>query len=296
MGNEDPEQVDAAEEEALRLPSLGFGRRRRKKDEPDAEPVVEETSDTGAEVTAAQPVVASPEPEPEPEPVPEPVPAPAVRAEPEPSREQPAAEAPDPEQAREPISKMVSDFFRRPADEKPTQVEEPVPSRGGWSTMTGAEAEDSAVASESRERSGRSSVALPSISLGGRSERLAAGVVGVLAGLLLVAGTVLAMGGCELVRGTSTCGGGPGVLLAVAVVVVTTLVGAAALRVVGVPYSGTTSFLGVGLVVVITLLFLLGVVYSVLMVAVIPLLTGAGFVLAHGLVPSFSEPYSRDWR
>jgi hypothetical protein len=86
----------------------------------------------------------------------------------------------------------------------------------------------------------------------------AASLTGVAVGGLAVLLAWLAGVGCEAVRGTSACGGGPGLLILLAVLVVLTWAGSVLLRALGVPHAGSTSLLAVGVLAVIVLVFLLG--------------------------------------
>ena len=86
----------------------------------------------------------------------------------------------------------------------------------------------------------------------------AASLTGVVVGGLAVLLAWLAGVGCEAVRGTSACGGGPGLLILLAVLVVLTWTGSLLLRVLGVPHPGSTSLLAVGTLAVLVLVFLLG--------------------------------------
>ena len=86
----------------------------------------------------------------------------------------------------------------------------------------------------------------------------AASLTGVAVGGLAVLLAWLAGVGCEAVRGTSACGGGPGLLILLLVLVVLTWAGSLLLRVLGVPHAGSTSLLAVGILAVLVLVFLLG--------------------------------------
>ena len=86
--------------------------------------------------------------------------------------------------------------------------------------------------------------------------RPAAVLTGLLVGGLIVAATAGSLRICTEVKGTSSCGG-QGFFLLVAILVVAVLVGAALLRA-RVPEPGSTSFLAVGLLSVVALLFLVG--------------------------------------
>lgn len=120
--------------------------------------------------------------------------------------------------------------------------------------------------------------------------RLAVPLTGLAVGLLGVGLTWGALRGCVALRGSSSCGGGPGLLFLIAIVVVMVLAGALLLRAFRVPDSGGASFLGVGIVGVITLVALLGVIFSPAMFVVIPLLTALAFGLAYWVTTRFVDP------
>ena len=113
-----------------------------------------------------------------------------------------------------------------------------------------------------------------------------------LAGLVVgAAGVLLTWGGlrgCEALRGTSSCGG-PGLLLLVAIAAVMVLTGSALLRLMRVPDPGGTSFLGVGIVGVVTFVGLLDVVFSQAMLVVLPLLGAVAFALARWVTTRFVD-------
>ena len=102
---------------------------------------------------------------------------------------------------------------------------------------------------------GRGRRHLPTTSVSGLP---AAAVTGVVVGGLAVLLAWLAGVGCETVRGTSACGGGPGLLILLVVLVALTWTGSLLLRVLGVPHAGSTSLLAVGILAVLVLVLLLG--------------------------------------
>jgi hypothetical protein len=119
--------------------------------------------------------------------------------------------------------------------------------------------------------------------------RVAAAVVGLLVGGIVVGLTYASFGLCEEVRGTNSCGG-PGFFLLVAILVAAVLVGALVLRLCRVPDPGSTSFLAVGLTSVIALLFLVDALFEWWMLIVIPLVSILTFLLAHWVTTTFVEP------
>ena len=172
----------------------------------------------------APPEDVAPAPEPEPEPAPEPVPDPEPEPEPEP--------VPDPEPVPEPEP--------QPAYDAPTAV---VPVAHEVDEPVRLETEDAPV----RERR--------QLPLSGLA---AAAATGVAVGVLAVLFSWLATSACEAVRGTSSCGGGPGLLILLVVLALLAVAGAWLLDIFGEPDYGSTSLLAVGIMAVLVLLFLLG--------------------------------------
>ncbi|MDP9820999.1 hypothetical protein [Nocardioides massiliensis] len=118
--------------------------------------------------------------------------------------------------------------------------------------------------------------------------RVAAIVAGIVVGLLGAALTFAGLKGCSELKGTASCGG-PGFFLLLAIVVVMVLLGAVLLTVWEVSRPGSTSILGVALVGVISQLFLVDVLFSAWMFAVIPALSAIAFLGAWWLTSSFAE-------
>jgi hypothetical protein len=119
--------------------------------------------------------------------------------------------------------------------------------------------------------------------------RPAAVLTGLLVGALIVAATAGSLRVCTSVKGTSSCGG-PGFFLLLAILVVAVLVGAGLLRAARVPEPGSTSFLAVGLLSVVTLLFLVGSIFEWWMAIVIPLVSIAAFLLSHWVTTTYIDP------
>ena len=86
----------------------------------------------------------------------------------------------------------------------------------------------------------------------------AAAATGVAVGVLAVLLSWLATGTCEAVRGTSSCGGGPGLLILVVVLALLAASGAWLLARFGEPEAGSTSLLAVGITAVLVMVLLLG--------------------------------------
>lgn len=114
-------------------------------------------------------------------------------------------------------------------------------------------------------------------------------ITGLLIGALMVGLTAASLRLCESVRGTSSCGN-PGFLLLVAILIATVVLGSALLRFWRVPDPGSTSFLAVGLLAVLTLLFLVDVLANWWMIIVIPLLSALTFVLSYWVTTTLAAP------
>lgn len=117
----------------------------------------------------------------------------------------------------------------------------------------------------------------------------AALVTGAVVGLLTVGLTVLGLRGCEAVNDTNSCGGA-GFFIWVAILVGMVMLGSWMLGSFRVVDPGSTSFLAVGLAVVIVLLFLIDVVFDWWMVIAVPLIFVATYALAHWVTVRFIEP------
>lgn len=122
--------------------------------------------------------------------------------------------------------------------------------------------------------------------LTGLPAALAAGLVVGLAVVLLTAG---GQQGCSAVQGTSSCGGA-GYPMILAILIAAGLAGSALLRWAGVPDPGSTSFLAVGLLAVIALLFLVESLESWWMLVVIPLVSAATFAASHWVTTAVIDP------
>lgn len=250
---------------SLEPPSL-FRRRRRPKVEPAQEPAADEQP---TEVLASEPT-----PEPEPTPIPDPIPAP----EPVPAPDPVPRPVPTPTPRPVPIPDPVPDPVPQPppADPAPLfadEVEQDATVPGATRTLTLA-------------RAPRESGTLRAPVLTGL---VAALVTGLAIGLLLVLLTAAGQRGCEAAQGTSSCGGA-GYPLILAILVVAVLAGGALLRWAGVPDPTSTSFLAVGLLAVIALLFLVEQLDSWSMLLVIPLVSVATFAASHWVTTAVIEP------
>ena len=121
---------------------------------------------------------------------------------------------------------------------------------------------------------------------------LGSALTGLVVGLVTVLLTAGALRGCESVQGTSSCGR-PGLFLLLAILVAMVLLGGLLLRLLRLPDPGSTSFLAVGLLAVIALLFLLDVVYEWWMVIVVPLISMGAYLLSHWVTATLVEPASK---
>ena len=237
---------------SLELPSLSFGRKRRKK---------------AAQAAPEPPAPPAPEPQPEPTPKPKRSPAPEL---PEPTppplfADEVVAPAADPEPeatapAPAPVASMAPQAPMAPAASTPVRSAPKRPAK------------------QPRRRRG---FTLPA--LGGA---LSAVVTGILVGVITVGLTWASLRVCEAVRGTSSCGG-PGYLLLLGIMIAMILLGAALLRAWGVPDPGSTSTLAVGLLAVLVMLFLVGVLFHWWMILVIPACSALTFAAAHWVASTF---------
>ena len=132
----------------------------------------------------------------------------------------------------------------------------------------------------------------PRRTLTGIGALAAAVLTGLLVGVITVGLTSASLRLCEVTRGTSSCGG-PGFLLLLAIMVAMVFLGSLLLRVLGVAEPGSTSFLAIGLLAVLVLLFLVDVLFAWWMIIVIPVFSVLTFALAHWVTTAFIEPADR---
>ena len=119
--------------------------------------------------------------------------------------------------------------------------------------------------------------------------RVAAALTGLVVGLALVGGTAGTLRGCEAVQNTATCGSA-GFPLLLAIVVLMIVLGSVLLRTLQVPDPGSTSFLAVGVISVVALLFFIEVIESWWMIIAIPAVSVAAYLLSHWVTTTFIEP------
>lgn len=118
--------------------------------------------------------------------------------------------------------------------------------------------------------------------------RTAAIVTGVVVGLLGTALTAIGLQGCSSVRGTTACGA-PGFFVLVAILAVMVLLGSALLAYWEIANSGSTSFLAVALVAVLSLLVLVDVLFSPWMFLVVPALSAAAYTASWYVTDRFDD-------
>ena len=121
----------------------------------------------------------------------------------------------------------------------------------------------------------------------------AALVTGLVVGGLIVGGTAASLRLCTAVRGTESCGNA-GFPLLLVILVAAVLLGAVLLRAARVPEPGSTSFLAVGLLSVVALLFLIDQLLEWWMVILIPIVSVLTYLLAHWVTTTYIEPASRE--
>ncbi|WP_244931014.1 hypothetical protein [Nocardioides sp. W7] len=243
---------------SLEPPSL-FRRRRRPKAGPPEEPTFDEQPTEAIEPAPAEPTeVLPPVPEPEPVPLPEPVPGPAP------------VPAPAPVPGPEPVPVPGPE----PVEPAPLFVDEVEPdgaaAAGATKTLTPTKV----------LRAPRAPVVT------GLAAALATGL---LVGLLVVLLTAGGQQVCEAAQGTSSCGGA-GYPMILAILVLAVLAGGALLRWSTVPDPVSTSFLAVGLLAVIALLFLVESLDSWWMLVVIPVVAMATYAASHWITTAVIEP------
>ncbi len=117
-------------------------------------------------------------------------------------------------------------------------------------------------------------------------------VTGAVVGLALVGLASASLHLCSSMRGTSSCGK-PGLLVLLVITAASVFLGSVLLRVAGVASYGSTSLLGVGLLVVVILLALLPVVFRWWMVIVIPLVAMTTYAVSWWLTTTYVEPGER---
>ena len=211
------------------------------------------------------------------------------RTKPEP---EPAPE-PEPERVPVPEDQERTQEITAPQDTTPAAAPRPSPAPQPAPEPEPTPEPSAPPAGTRRAKRAGSGLSVPSV-----AGPVAAGVTGLVVGVGGAAATYAAMAACEAVRGVSTCGGGPGFLILLAIVVLMVLFGALLLRLLGVAGSVSTSFLAVGIVTVLAMLLLLDVIYSPWMFLVVPVVSAAAYLLSHWVTTRFENEDTgrRDWR
>ncbi len=279
---------------SLELPSLrsafGLGRKRRAKrsdaprepDEPAAPPIEPVASDVPEPAAPPDTVVVA-EPAPATGPA---APAPAA------TQAEPAApvEPPPPREAGEPAAPLPPEVAVEPGPHLspgPVGLPETQPHVDPTAVLPAA-----MTASDEEADGARRSRRRPRIPVLHLPGWLVALVTGAVVGVVLVGLTSTSLQACSAVRGTSSCGK-PGILVLLVITVAMVFLGALLLRLAGVPTSGSTSFLGVGLLVVVILLALLPVIFHWWMVLVIPAVAMLTYAVSWWLTSTYVEPGER---
>lgn len=288
---EDTAVLEAATEETAEVDAVA-------EETAEVDPVAEETADDTAVIDAPEDV------EPAPAPPPTPAPAPRQPAQKKPAQKRPAEKKPAQKRpaekkpaAKEPAEKTAAAKTAAPASAKksaPKPASAPVAAVAKKATrpraklappiepepVRDADLEDAAITAQDDD--GR-----PLLDM-----YPAAAVTGVVVGAVMVLLTWLSLRGCEAVRDTSTCGGGPGFVLLVATFVLCILLGSTLLKAFQIPDPGSSSFLAVGLVAVVALLFLIDVLDHWSMIIVIPVLAVGAYLASVWVTKTFVEPGS----
>jgi len=254
-----PEDRDK-DEPSLKLPSLGFRRRRSQPEPVEAAPEAEDAPGDWAPEQVTGPLAeprTTPADDPARDPDRDPY-APVGEGTPAPDHETTVVSEP----VTEPVAEPVAEPVKEPADE--TQVlepEEPPAQRRG--------------------------IGLPAI-----GALPAAVVTGLLVGIITVGLTWASLQLCTLVKDAPSCGS-PGIFLLLVVFIVMVYLGAAVLRAFRVRDPGSTSFLGMGLLAVVVMVFLLGSLEEWWTIIVIPVVGALTYALSQWVTSTFVEPGDR---
>lgn len=206
---------------------------------------------------------------------PEPAGRPEAVAEPVTERVRPTAPEPAPEPALTPDE-----------DTEETRPFVPVPEP---TATNGAYAEEPAGAPEPASEPGQRKAARPRRGLPTLPAPLAALLGGLVVGAVGAGLTWVSLTGCDAIRGTESCGGA-GVLVILVILVLMVLLGGLVLALLHLNDAKATSVLAVGVLFVVVLLTPQDALFSPWMFLVVPLVSGAAFVLAHWVTATFVEP------
>lgn len=119
--------------------------------------------------------------------------------------------------------------------------------------------------------------------------RIAAVVSGAIAGLVATLLTYVVGQGCRTIFGVGGCSGGVNFVALSVILAVSVIIGGAFLKAWQISDPVSTSFLGIGLVAVIAMLFFLPSIDSIWMFLVIPLMTALMFLLSWWVTQTFVE-------
>ncbi len=206
-------------------------------------------------------------------------PAPEPTAEQEPVEREPAPREAEPQEPASAAQTPPEESPTAPVAAAPAVTPTPVPAP----STDRAESTQPAEATPGGRRAWKGSRQAPDI-----GPAAAAFLVGAVVGLAGCALTFLSLQGCEVVTGVGSCGG-PGLLVLLVILVVMVLGGAAALRWSRVSDAGNVSFLGVGMMTVVALLFLIDYLYDPWMFLVIPSVTALTFSVAHWVTTRYTD-------
>jgi hypothetical protein len=114
-------------------------------------------------------------------------------------------------------------------------------------------------------------------------------LVGAAVGLVAVLMTWGSLRLCDAATGTASCGGGPGLLMLLAILIALTYLGGWLLRGFGIDDAASTSFLAVGLVAVVAMLFLVDVLDEGSGAVLLPVVTVLAYALSWRVTASLVD-------
>jgi hypothetical protein len=218
-----------------------------------------------------------------------------ARRDPEPVEPGKPVDLPKPVTRPEAVAKPVRLPAPEPAPEPALTPDEdteetrpfvPVPE---LTATNGAHAEEPAGEPEPASGPGQRKAARPRRGLPTLPAPLAALLGGLVVGAAGAGLTWVSLTGCDAIRGTESCGGA-GVLVILVILVLMVLLGGLVLALLHLNDAKATSFLAVGVLFVVVLLTPQDALFSPWMFLVVPLVSGAAFVLAHWVTATFVEP------
>ena len=303
----------------LELPSL-FGRKKKQKQQPEQsapqaeQPDPDEPDDSAEETTRRLPPLPPPaatvppvEPAPEPAPVPAPEPVQPPEPVPAPDPVQPPEPVPTPDPVQPPEPPPAPQPVPTPGPEPvPDPIPEPAPTPQPDPVLVAraehAEPDETTVlpqvapappaepvleapqaAKPPKVKRERKPLVLPRI-----NPYVAAVLAGAVSGLVAVVLAIGAQNGCESIRGVGSCGG-LGLVALLVILAIEVFVGAVILKAFQVADATSTSFLGIGIVAVLALVFFLGSLESAWMFLVLPVLTALSFAASYWVTASLVD-------